>query len=107
VIDECSAGDSAEIAKRLAAIEQLKSLELTDDSDQLAKMIISSGVLPRRAIRDAAHIAIAAAHKVDYLLTWNCKHLANAQLMRRISLLCDQLGQQMPIICTPEELMGE
>ena len=55
---------------------------------------------------DAAHIAVAAVHRIDFMLTWNCKHLANAQIARRIALICDRLGFRMPIICTPEELMG-
>jgi len=52
-------------------------------------------------------IAVAALHNIDYLLTWNCKHLANAQIMRRIELVCEQEGRRMPLICTPEELMGD
>ncbi|MCP4350115.1 MAG: type II toxin-antitoxin system VapC family toxin [Desulfobacterales bacterium] len=58
-------------------------------------------------IRDAAHIAIASANDIDYLLTWNCKHLANAQIIRKISAVFDAEGYNMPVICTPEELMGE
>src|ERR1044071_4507429 len=54
---------------------------------------------------DAAHVSVAAVHAVDYLLTWNCKHLANAQIARKIALVCTQAGHRMPIICTPEELM--
>ena len=60
-----------------------------------------------RAVLDAAHVAVAAIHGLDYLVTWNCRHLANAQIMRRISQACERMGQRMPIICTPEELMGE
>ena len=60
-----------------------------------------------QAARDAAHVAVGAVHEIDYLLTWNCKHLANAQIARRIELRCDKHGLQMPAICTPEELMGE
>jgi len=64
-------------------------------------------MLPPKVVRDAAHVAVAAVHGIDYLLTWNCKHLANAQIARRIALVCEKLGHRMPIICTPEELMGE
>lgn len=63
--------------------------------------------MPPHAVRDAAHIAVAAVSDVDYLLTWNCKHLANAQIMRRISVVCNKQGYNMPVICTPEELMGD
>lgn len=107
VIDEASAGDEAEVQKRLKIIGELQALAATDDAESLAEAIMSSGALPVRAIRDAAHIAVASVHSIDYLLTWNCKHLANAQIARRIAVVCQQLGFQMPIVCTPEELMGE
>lgn len=107
VIDEVSVGDAAEVQKRLAVIGDLSVLEVTEDAEALTQAILNSGVLPLRAVRDAAHIAVAAVHKIDYLLTWNCKHLANAQIIRKIALVRERLGQRMPIICTPEELMGE
>ena len=107
VIDESSAGDVAEVQKRLIAINDLAVLEITRDAETLAHSILKSGAIPPRTIRDAAHIAVAAVHAVDYLLTWNCKHLANAQILRRIESLCRRAGWQMPIICTPEELMGD
>lgn len=68
---------------------------------------MAAGILPPHVVRDAAHVAVAAVHTVDYLLTWNCKHLANAQIARRIAVVCEELGRKMPIICTPEELMGD
>ena len=81
-------------------------LEVTKSAESLAQAIIASGVIPPRAVRDAAHVAVAAVHGIDYLLTWNCRHLANAQIMRKIKEVCDQLSERMPVICTPEELMG-
>lgn len=107
VIDEASVGDSTEVKKRLAIIGGLSALEVSTDAESLTQSIMSAGMLPVHAVRDAAHVAVAAVHAVDYLLTWNCKHLANAQIARRIALVCQRLGYQMPIICTPEELMGE
>jgi hypothetical protein len=107
VIDEASIGDETEVQKRLVAIGELPVLEVMQEMESLTQAILSIGVIPPRAIRDAAHIAVAAVNEIDYLLPWNCKHLANAQIMRRISSVCERLGQQMPIICTPEELMGE
>ncbi len=107
VIDEASLGDPNEIQKRLTIIGELPVLEADEEAESLTQAIVSSGVIPPRAVRDAAHIAIAAFHNIDYLLTWNCRHLANAQVMRRISLVCDRLGRRMPVICTPEELMGD
>jgi hypothetical protein len=67
------------------------------------------GILPQKAkaVRDAAHIAVAAVHGVNYLLTWNCRHIANAQILKRIQMICDNFGFEMPLICTPEELLEE
>jgi len=106
VIDEISAGDPEESQKRIAIIDTFPILEVTEDAEILAKAILAGGAIPSRAIRDAAHIAVAAVHDMDYLLTWNCTHLANAQVIRRISVVCNREGFNMPIICTPEELMG-
>jgi hypothetical protein len=107
VIDEISAGDPTEVRKRLAAADSLDSLAVTEDAEQLTETIMKSGILPPKAVRDAAHIAVATVHKVQYLLTWNCKHLANAQIAKRVANLCHLAGYEMPIICTPEELLEE
>jgi len=107
VIDESSLGDPGEAQKRIAIINDLPALAVTAEAQTLAAGILSSGALPPKAVRDAAHIAVASVHSIDYLLTWNCKHLANAQIMRRIATVCQRLGYRMPLICTPDELMGE
>ena len=106
VIDEASAGDPDEARKRMDAIHTFPVLEVTEDTESLAKAILDSRAVPQGVVRDAAHIAVAAVSEMDYLLTWNCKHLANAQIMRRISVVCNREGFGMPVICTPEELMG-
>ncbi len=106
VIDEASAGDPSEAQRRLAVIGALAALDLTPGTESLTQAIMASGALPPSAGRDAAHVAVSAFHSVDYLLTWNCKHLANAQIMRKIESVCQMMGYRMPIICTPEELMG-
>ena len=69
--------------------------------------LLATRVLPARAQTDAAHLAIAATAKVDYLLTWNCKHLANAQILRRLEVEALRLGWKLPKVCTPTELMGD
>lgn len=107
VIDEASLGDPQEVEKRMKIIGELSALEVTAEAESLAQAILSSRVMPPQAVRDAAHVAVATLHNIDYLLTWNCKHLANAQLIRRLSEVCDSLGRRIPVICTPEELMGE
>jgi hypothetical protein len=107
VIDEASAGDPIEAQKRLAVLATLTPLDVTLEAAQIAQAILAGGILPPGAARDALHVSVAAVHGVDYLLTWNCKHLANAQIMRRIESVCQTHGRRMPIICTPEELMGD
>lgn len=106
VIDEASLRDPAEVQKRLAVIASLPALDITEPAERLTRAIVAAGILPSHAFPDAAHVALSAIHAVDYLLTWNCKHLANAQIARRIALVCKNHGHRMPIICTPEELMG-
>jgi hypothetical protein len=91
----------------MAMISDFPVLEITEEAESLAASIIAGGAVPPNAVRDAAHIAIATVNDMDYLLTWNCKHLANAQIIRRVAVVCNQQGYNMPVICTPEELMGE
>ena len=107
VIDEATAGDTEAAAKRIEVISAFPVLEVTEEAERLTSAILAGGAIPSRAVRDAAHIAVAAVSDIDYLLTWNCKHLANAQIMRKVSIVCNSKGFSMPVICTPEELMGE
>ena len=106
VIDEIQAGDNEASERSMKEISHFPVLEASVEAEHLAGAIIESEAIPERAVRDAAHIAIAAVNDIDYLLTWNCRHLANAQLIRRISVICNAKGFNMPVICTPEELMG-
>ena len=106
VIDEASDGDPTEVEKRLAIIAAFPTLEFTADAQDLVKAIMAAGMLPPKAFPDAGHVAVSAVHAVDYLLTWNCKHLANAQTSRRIAVVCEKMGYKMPVVCTAEELMG-
>jgi len=81
-------------------------LEATIEAEHLAEAIINGEAIPEKAVRDAAHIAIAAVNDMNYLLTWNSRHLANVQIIRKVSAICNTRGYNMPVICTPEELMG-
>ena len=107
VLDEIGAGDAEAAEDRTRLIQGVPVLAATEQAEALTMAILADGAIPARAVRDAAHIAVAAVHGVDYLLTWNCTHLANAQVMRRVSGVCESRGFRMPLICTPEELMGE
>src|SRR5262245_44355827 len=66
--------------------------EITEDAESLTQAIMAAGMLPPHAVRDAVHVAVAAVHAIDYLLTWNCKHLANAQMTSRIAMVCEKAG---------------
>jgi predicted nucleic acid-binding protein len=107
VLDEIAAGDKSEAQKRLELVKPLAVLSSSPDAEALTASILQAGALPAKAVRDAAHIALATVHGVGYLLTWNCRHLANAQISRRVSRICSERGFIMPTICTPEELLEE
>ena len=107
VIDEAGAGDPIAASTRLSVIQDLPQLDITPEVSTLAGAILASGRLPRNAATDAAHIAVAAVHGMDFLLTWNCVHIANASITRALALTCRDQGFECPVICTPEELLGE
>lgn len=106
VIQEASAGDKEASKGRLTVLDSIPLLELNEDVSSLARDLIKEKALPRKAVEDALHIAIAITHGVDYILTWNCKHIANAEKQHSITSTCHKKGFEAPIICTPEELMG-
>ena len=105
VISECSDGDASAATERLQVLNGIELLASSEDVDSLAQALIDNHAVPASESRDAFHIAIAAVNGVDYLLTWNFKHIANASLRHRIELVCRDAGFEPPIICTPDELM--
>lgn len=107
VVNEARLGHPEAAERRLAMLDGIPLLEVTDTAQELAVMIVHEGLLPQTAYPDALHIATATVHQVNYLLTWNCSHIANAEILPRIALLCERLGLSLPYICTPEELLGE
>ena len=107
VIAECASGDANAANRRNSIIENLPTLALSNSVEQLAEHLLKEAALPQKAKIDALHIAVAAVHGMDYLLTWNCKHIANAVTRPKIELICRQSGYEPTVICTPLELMGE
>ncbi|QYK46895.1 MAG: type II toxin-antitoxin system VapC family toxin [Phycisphaeraceae bacterium] len=105
ISDEASAGDPDAAARRLKFLSGLRVLRPTDADASLAQALVARLSLPRRAAIDALHIAIAAANNVQYLLTWNCSHIANAVHRPGIQSVCVESGLSPPLICTPQELM--
>jgi hypothetical protein len=94
-------------ARRLALLEGIPLLEVIDAAQKLAVTFVEEGLLPQSAYPDALHIATATVHQVEYLLTWNCNHIANGEILPGIALICDSLGLALPYVCTPEELLGD
>jgi hypothetical protein len=107
VVDEAGAGDPYAAGERLNAIEHFPLLDITPEVAMLAMAILASGRLPRKAAADAAHIAIAAVHGMDFLITWNCVHIANAVIAKALAQTCRRHAFECSVICTPEELLGE
>jgi len=105
VINEASAGDADAARDRLAALESVAMLDATEEAEELAQQLIESKAIPEKAAEDAGHIAIAVTNGVDYLVTWNCRHIANATMRSQIERVCRNAGYEPTIICTPDELM--
>ena len=107
VLDEVTSGDADAIQRRLSFLHDLPLLDLTEAVNDVAKTIMGSGMLPQGAARDAIHIAVSSVHGVDLLLTWNCRHIANAAIMKEFRTIVSGCGYELPILCTPEELIGD
>ena len=105
VLDEIAGGEAAMAKQRLALMGGIAVVRATDEAEALTQGILDSGVLPADADRDAAHIALASAYEMDILLSWNCRHIANAAIQARLRKLADASGFTLPVICTPEELL--
>jgi hypothetical protein len=105
VFEEASVGDSEAAARRITMIRSITRLDITDRVAMLGKRLVAGVPLPQKARADALHIAVAAVNGMDYLLTWNCAHIANAVLRPRIEEICRDTGCEPPIICTPLELL--
>ncbi len=93
--------------RRVRMLRGIPLLAVTPEGIALARLLVRRGPIPKRAEVDALHIATAAVHGIDYLLTWNCRHIANALMRSGIEALCRTAGFEPPIMCTPEELAGE
>jgi hypothetical protein len=106
VVAECSAGDPDAANERLVFLADLPILDITDEAKVLAESLLSDIPLPENAEVDALHIAVAAVNGMDYLLRWNCKHIANPSLRRIIDEVLLAADVSPPIICTPQELIN-
>ena len=105
VLAEASLGNSDAAKRRLSALTNITILKVTEEAKNLTNALITAGPLPKKAEVDAYHIAVATVNGMDYLLTWNCTHIANAMMRHKIYTICQNYGYEPPIICTPQELM--
>jgi len=107
VVEEASQGDREAARRRLEILKGIPHLDISSPVTRLATALLTAGALPNKATDDAMHVAMAAYHEVDYLLTWNCRHIDNAELKPLMRSVCVAHGCSFPEICTPLELMGE
>ena len=105
VREEAAIGDPEASRARLAALAPLTALAAPTEARELARRLVNAGAVPERAARDAMHVAIAAVHDVEFLVTWNFRHIANAVSRPRIESVCRRAGVGHPVLCTPEELV--
>lgn len=105
VINEIEKGNAQMAKLRLDAVREIRVLVLTDEAGELAEHIISKRVLPPHASVDILHISIASVYKMDFLLSLNCRHIANAVIYKRISNICTSLGYKPPTVCTPLQML--
>jgi len=107
VIRECASGDPDAAQERAAFLRGYAILAIGDDARMLAAKLVAESAVPKEAADDAYHIAVAAVHGMEYLLTWNCRHIANATMRATIERVCRDSGYEPPVICTPEELSSD
>lgn len=107
VLDEAARGDAEIASRRLELLSDFPLLEVNEAVQDLAIQFLTKSNLPPKAADDALHIAVATVYGLDYLLTWNCKHIANAQIQKKLAQISFDVGYELPTICTPYELMGD
>jgi PIN domain len=105
VVEEAARGDQSLAKARIEIVSGLRFADVTAAARDLAARLLRESGLPDKANADALHISVAAVNGIDYLLTWNCTHLANAVMIPRVNAVCRASGFEPPYICTPEELM--
>ena len=105
VIAEAGRGDPEVSDKRLDYLKGIPQLKTTSEIRDMATALIKQGALPKKAEADALHIAVAAVHRIDLLLTWNCRHIDNPSTKPAVRLVCTEQGYGCPEMCTPIELL--
>jgi hypothetical protein len=107
VLEEAGDGDPDAAARRLKELKDFELLDINDEVMRVYEIYVDRLQVPPKALRDAVHLAVAAVHSVDYLVTWNCRHIANGEVIKKLMGLNAELGLSIPVIVTPDELMTE
>jgi predicted nucleic acid-binding protein len=105
VYEESNRGDERAASRRIDILDKLLLLNITDNVISLARQLVMNGALPEKAADDATHLAVAACNNMEFLLTWNCRHINNVVMKPKIREICDEFGYVCPVICTPTELL--
>lgn len=105
VLREAGRGAPDAAGRRVLLVEGIPVLPATCEAEDLAAAILRDGLLPATAVDDALHLSLAVVHQMDFLLTWNCRHLANAELLRPLEQWIAHRGLPVPSVCTPDELL--
>jgi predicted nucleic acid-binding protein len=107
VLDEASRGDPEAASRRLEMLAEISVLEFTSEVERLARRLIDAGLVPASVASDAVHIATASVYGVDFLVTWNFKHIVNPLIRQRLRQEVALSGYVLPVLCTPEELLND
>ena len=103
MLDEAGDGDAGFASSRIAALAGIPILDVTEEVDELAGRLLAGGLIPAKAAQDAFHVAVSAVHGMDFLLTWNCAHINNVNIVRRMERICAEAGFACPVICSPDD----
>ena len=106
-LNEAGEGNPEMATERRALLRGLRVLPVTSEAADLARVLVAAGLVPGIAAPDAVHIALASVHKIDFLVTWNFKHIANPHIRERMRAKINDSGYRMPVMCSPEELLNE
>jgi hypothetical protein len=106
-LEEAGDGDPEAAAKRLAAIDDFPLLDIDEEVQNVYQTYLEHLPIPPNALRDATHLAVASAHGMDYVVTWNCTHIANGEVIKKLIKINSERGISIPVIVTPEELMEQ
>ena len=106
-LNEAGEGDLEMAEARLALLRGMRTVPVTEEASDVARMLVATGLVPAIASPDAVHIALASVHQIDFLVTWNFKHIANPHIRERMRAKINETGYRMPVMCSPEELLND